>query len=232
MHGNQERKVSLVDSIELFKGVANLQDAAISDRCHWHRYPKGSQILSSDEHSTDIFFIVRGEVVVRSFSADGKEVSYTEIGSGGLFGEFSAIDGKPRSASVDAIDDCLIARMPSAEFRSLLLDHSAVGLRLVELLVAKNRILTQRIFEYGTLPVRARIQQELLRLSAAAAEGANQFEIDPAPTHYEIATRIATHREAVSRELNLLAIEKIIQIDRRRIRILDLERLREFHGQH
>lgn len=229
MHGNYERPDSLISSIELFKGIPDLDTEAISNICRWHRYPKKQQILSSDDPNTDVFFVVQGAVLARSFSLEGKEVSYNDIGQGGIFGEFSAIDGKPRSASIDTIDECLIARMTSDEFRQLLTKNSALGLRLAELLVAKTRALTQRIFEYGTLPVRERIQRELLRFCEGSAARSNQIVIDPAPTHYEIATRIATHREAVSRELNLLAINEIIKIDRRRIKILDIDRLREFH---
>lgn len=230
MHGNYEQISLLTGTIELFKGLESLDRSAISEICHWHRFPNKSQILSIEEHSADVFFVVRGTVLARSFSEEGKEVSYNEIGAGGIFGEFSAIDGKQRSASVDAIEDCTIATMTSADFRQLVRENGELGLRLAELLVTKNRVLTQRIFEYGTLPVRARIQNELLRLCDSVVVQSNQCTINPAPTHYEIATRIATHREAVSRELNVLAAEKIIEIDRRKIRVLDVARLREMNN--
>ncbi|MEX0344273.1 MAG: Crp/Fnr family transcriptional regulator [Rhizobiaceae bacterium] len=230
MHGNYDQIALLTETIELFKGLESVDPFAISEICHWHRYPKNSQILSSEEHSADVFFVVRGTVLARSFSEEGKEVSYNEIGAGGIFGEFSAIDGKQRSASVDAIEECVIATMTSADFRQLVRENGELGLRLAELLVTKSRALTTRIFEYGTLPVRARIQSELLRLCDGAEIRANQCTINPAPTHYEIATRIATHREAVSRELNVLALEKIIEIDRRKIRVMDVARLREMNN--
>lgn len=230
MRDIHEQSISLIDSIDLFRGISGLSEIRVADACHWQRHPKKSQILSFDDVNTDVFFMVRGAVLARSYSVEGKEVSYNTIGQGEIFGEFSAIDGKPRSASIDAIEDCLIARMSSGDFRALLEENSVLGLRLAEILVAKTRALTQRIFEYGTLPVRERVQRELLRLCANAAHSTNQIIIDPAPTHYEIATRIATHREAVSRELNQLALGKVIEVDRRRIKVLDLGKLREFHN--
>ncbi len=230
MHDSMEQQISLVESVDLFKGIPGLDEERISGHCRWQRYPKKGQILSSDDVNTDVFFVVRGTVMARSYSKEGKEVTYNTIGQGEIFGEFSAIDGKSRSASIDAIEDCLIARMTSGDFRALMVENSLLGLRLSEILVAKTRALTERIFEYGTLPVRERVQRELLRLCANAKHSEKQIIIDPAPTHYEIATRIATHREAVSRELNQLALGKIIEIDRRRIKVLDLERLREFHN--
>lgn len=228
MPSDKKQSESLIESIDLFKGVPGLEPEALASLCHWQRYPRKQQILSSQDVNTDVFFVVRGSVLARSYSLEGKEVSYNDIGQGGIFGEFSAIDGKPRSASVDTIEDCLIARMKSEDFRRLLGENSALGLRLAELLVEKTRALTQRIFEYGTLPVRERIQRELLRLCDGSSSKMQQIVIDPAPTHYEIATRIATHREAVSRELNQLAFNNIIEVDRRRIKVLDIGKLREF----
>lgn len=230
MHGKLDQPKPGIERIDLFSGVPGFDLDATSEACRWQRFASRTQILSSDDLTTDVFFVVEGSVLARAFSEEGKEVFYSDIRAGQIFGEFSAIDGKPRSASIDAIEDCLIARMTAEQFRTILLENAVVGLRMTELLVAKTRVLNQRIFEYGTLTVRERIQRELIRLCEPVANGANQVVIDPAPTHYEIATRIATHREAVSRELNQLADCKIIEIDRRRIKVLNLRKLRRFNS--
>jgi hypothetical protein len=48
----------------------------------------------------------------------------------------------------------------------------------------------------------------------------------PAPTHYEPAARIGSHREAATREINHLELEKVLEIGHRSIRITDMERLK------
>ena len=217
---------NLAERIELFRDVDGLDSKAIADRCRWQKVPKNHQILYKDDLTSDIFFIVEGVVSVRSYSAEGKEVNYVDIGEGGLFGEFSAIDGKPRSASVETIQDTVIARMTSKQFRALILAHAELGLKVAELLVGKTRSLTQRMFEYGTLTVPQRVQHELLRLCDAEGVETGPCTIEPAPTHYEIASRIATHREAVSRELNNLVSAGLIEVGRKRISVKDVERLR------
>ena len=153
-------------------------------------------------------------------------VSYIDIDEGGLFGEFSAIDGKPRSASVETTKDAVIARMTSTQFRSLITGHPHLGLKIAELLVSKTRSLTQRVHEFGTLSVRERLVNELLRLCENAEIVNGECVIEPAPTHYEIASRIATHREAVSRELNALVSAGIIEVGRQKIVVTDIARLR------
>jgi CRP-like cAMP-binding protein len=98
---------------------------------------------------------------------------------------------------------------------------------LVELLVQKIRSMSERVFEVSALAVRERLRRELVRLATmnGKKEGGS-ITIVPAPTHYEIAARIGSHREAVTREINRLELEKVLEIGRRSIRITDMERLK------
>ena len=81
---------------------------------------------------------------------------------------------------------------------------------------------TERVFEVSALAVRERVRRELLRLAADGTRTGRSVVISPAPTHYDLAARIGSHREAVTRELNRLAEEKVVEIGRREIRIVDL----------
>lgn len=64
--------------------------------------------------------------------------------------------------------------------------------------------LTTRVYDFSTLAVKNRIQAELLRLANLVPKDGKSARIFPAPTHGEIASRVSTHREAVTRELNRL----------------------------
>jgi CRP/FNR family transcriptional regulator, cyclic AMP receptor protein len=61
-----------------------------------------------------------------------------------------------------------------------------------------------RIYAFSSLAVIDRVHGELLRLGREAGPICNQAIIDPAPRHVDIANRISTHREGVSRELSQL----------------------------
>ena len=143
-----------------------------------------------------------------------------------MFGEFSAIDGLPRSATVFALTDCLLARMSADAFTDLLQTSPTVSFRLIELLVSKIRQMSERVFELSALAVRERVRRELLRLATDGVSSHDGLVIQPAPTHYEFAARIGAQREAVTRELNRLETAHIIEVHRRYIRIVDLKKLR------
>lgn len=216
----------MANNISLFDGLDGVDFEKIANACSWQRYAKNTQIMNKDDSTSDIFFVVEGAVSARSFSPDGKEVNYIDIPQGEIFGEFSAIDGKPRSATIETIENSLLARMTSSQFRLMMMEQPVMGLKISELLVQKIRDLTQRVFEFGTLNVRERLIRELVRMCDSRIQTDNTCRIDPSPTHYEIAIRIATHREAISRELNDLVSSNLLEVGRRKILIKDVRRLK------
>jgi CRP-like cAMP-binding protein len=102
-----------------------------------------------------------------------------------------------------------------------------VAQALLPQLVTKIRALTNRVYEFSTLAVNNRIQAELLRLASLGTRQGKAAQIVPAPTHVEIASRVSTHREAVTRELNRLARIGIIERKRGALLVKDVDRLAE-----
>jgi CRP/FNR family transcriptional regulator, cyclic AMP receptor protein len=197
----------------------------IQRRCSWKGYEPGEPIVDYLDSSDNVFFITEGEARVTIYSLSGKAVSFRELSAGEMFGEFPAIDQGPRSASVEARTQCLVAYMPAAEFRELLRKEWPVTQALLRKLVMTIRALTTRVYEFSTLAVNNRIQAELLRLANLAPQGGNAARIAPAPTHVEIASRVSTHREAVTRELNRLSRMGLIERRDGTLLVKDLDRL-------
>ena len=69
------------------------------------KYSKGNIIFLQDESGDTLFFILRGSVKVSVYSEKGKEVILSFLNEGDFFGEMSLLDGKPRSATVIAVED-------------------------------------------------------------------------------------------------------------------------------
>jgi CRP/FNR family transcriptional regulator, cyclic AMP receptor protein len=200
---------------------------SLERRCAWRSYERGESIVAYLDASDDVFFIVSGEVKVTIYSHAGKAVSFSIMSPGEIFGEYPAIDRGPRSASVEARTDCLVASLPAEAFRELLRTEHGVAQALLPQLVRKIRALTTRVYEFSTLAVKNRIQAELLRLARLAHGDGRRARIVPAPTHSEIASRVATHREAVTRELNRLARMGLIERTSGALVVEDVERLAE-----
>jgi CRP/FNR family transcriptional regulator, cyclic AMP receptor protein len=98
-------------------------------------------------------------------------------------------------------------------------------MRILRRLTRLVRALSERVVEFSTLTVQKRIQVELLRLAREAAPGEKCAVIVPAPTHAEVASRLSTHREAVTRGLGQLARAGMIEKRSGTLIIRDVEAL-------
>ena len=221
----------LARSYESLAGVGifeTLSDSALTDlekRCRWRRYPAKQQVVGYLDDTRDVFFLVSGEVRVVIHSLSGKEVSFRDLGPGRIFGEFAAIDGKRRSATVIALKESLIASMPANVFWEVVRKHPTAHEAILKRLVEVARMLTERVVELSTVAVKSRIEAELLRLARGHMTGHNVAVISPAPRHVEIASRVSTHREAVTRELNALDRAGLIERQDSDLIIPDVRRL-------
>ncbi len=214
-----------LESVALFRGLPEQVVKRIKSRCVCRRYGPREPIVSHLDSSDDVYFLLTGDVQVTILASDGKAVTFRELGPGGIFGEYAAIDGRPRSASVESRTNCLVASIQAAAFRELLETEPSFAKKLLEHFVAEIRELTTRVYEFSTLAVRYRIQAEVLRLASLSARQGKVGRISPAPTHAEIASRTSTHREAVTRELNRLAKMGILEQRSRVLWVRDLDRL-------
>jgi CRP/FNR family transcriptional regulator, cyclic AMP receptor protein len=211
--------------VKLLEGLPAAALESIAGRCRWRRYSAGQQIISRESPDSDVFFVVSGRVRVTAFSAAGRQVTYGDMEGGDCFGDFAAIDGLSRSADVLALEETLVAAVAPADFRRLLHEQPLVCERMLLRLVQSVRELTDRVFAFSTLGVQNRVHAEILRLARRAGIEDNAARIDPAPKHGDIAGRISTYREQVTRELSRMVKQSLVVRDGRALVIPNVERL-------
>ena len=199
----------------------------LEKHCRWRRYGASEQILDRDDDNRDVLFVVEGSVRVVNFSLSGREVSYANIPQGGFFGELAAIDGQPRSASVVAIEKCLLATVPPQTFTALLRENPDLALEVMRRLARIIRICDDRIMDLSTLGAVQRVYVELLRMGKADPAGTGALAIFPLPAHKDIAARASTTRETVARVISQLTSATIVERRDKALYILDPARLKE-----
>ncbi len=213
--------------VKIFSGLRDDALMELARQCRWEHADPEVQIITQQDASNDVMFVVEGRARVIIYSLGGKTVTFRDIDVGDFVGELSAIDDSPRSASVEAVERCLVAHMPAAAFRAAIMSDPAVTQAAFLHFTNQIRKLTERVFEFSTLAVRNRIQAELLRLASDSAGPDGDALLSPAPTHAEIASRVSTHREAVTRELQRLSQLHLVEKQGRSLRITDVSRLEE-----
>jgi CRP-like cAMP-binding protein len=200
----------------------------VAQSCAWRRYDAGEQIIGYQDPFTDVLFLLAGKARVIIYSSKGKAVVFADLKPTMMFGEIAAIDRMPRSASIEAVEPCSIASLSADTFEKLMLQEPTVAVATLRHLAAEVRRLSERVFEFSTLVVQNRIHAELLRLAGEAGERHGEVVLSPAPSLFDIASRISTHREAVSRELSRLTGIGLLHREGGNLRITNVAKLVEF----
>ncbi len=218
-------KLEHIKNIKLFNQIEGSDLLDIDARIAWNKYPENLSLLSHHEESDDVYFISYGCVKATTFSLSGKEIAYQTLESGEMFGEISAIDQKDRSTSVVVMENSVIGKMSANDLWWIIEIHPSVVKQLLLRLTGLVRFLCGRVYEYGALGVSDRIRAEILRHAKESANGKNSAVIETMPTHEEIANRVSTHREAVTKEFSYLYKDGFIEKDGKKINVPDIQRL-------
>lgn len=214
-------------SIEVLASLGQAERAAVERRCRWQRYAPHDQIIDQFSDSRDVFFVCEGAVRVVIYSMSGREITFDDIGAGGIFGELAAIDGAPRSANVVALSDTVVASLAPDAFTEVLMTHPEISLVIMKRLVQIVRGSTDRIMDLSTLGANNRVMAELLREARPNIRDDNTAEISPIPIHADMASRASTTRETVARVMSRLARSRIVRRERDSLVILDVDKLEE-----
>ena len=221
-----EIRPASLDHVPLLAPLAPADRATLARQCKWRRFEEGEQIVDRLGDTHDLCFVVEGRARVVNHSMSGREISFDDVEPGGFFGEMSAIDGAPRSATVIALTSTLVAFLSPKRFEDLMLSTPRVAIMVMKRLVSMVRSSTERIMDLSTIGANNRIHAELLRLARPDAKGANTAVISPIPVHSDIAARVSTTRETVARVLGDLARDNVVERGDSALVIRDLRALR------
>ena len=214
-HQNKFDAGQALRKIEVFKSLDDEALGQVSSLVKWKQYRKGTEVIPYMSENDDVYFIASGRVRVTIFSFSGKEISYQELGSGEMFGEISAIDQLPRAANVVTLEPAHIGVVSRSNFCGLIDKYPSVAAATLKRLARMVRFLIDRVYQYGALDVKDRIRMEVLRLARESMASEDTAVIPHFPAHREIANRVNTHREAVTRELNELTRIGLVEQNQR-----------------
>jgi CRP-like cAMP-binding protein len=151
----------------------------------------------------------------------GREIALARLTAGSFFGELSAIDGEPRSASVVAVENCLLGSLSPQLFIDQIVGHPDLAVRVLHRLAGIVRSCDERIMDLSTLGAVDRVYRQLLRMAEESPVDPGSWLIRDLPTHKTIAAMASTTRETVARSISQLAAGGIVE---RKGRILYLRR--------
>lgn len=213
-----------LDTVPLFASLTPDARTALAGQCFWRRFHAQEPIIDQSDDGRDVYFVVGGKVRVVVYSLSGRELSFSDLGPGGCFGELAAIDGQPRSAGVIALTETLVAGLSGPTFLRIVSEHPPLAVAMLTHLAGLVRRATERIVDLSTLAANNRVQAEILRLAGLERRG-NEALIRPIPIHSDIASRVSTTRETVARVFGELGRMGLVERRSDRLVIRDFARL-------
>jgi len=185
------------------------------------KFASKSMILSDKDKGGFVYFILEGSVDITSFSSSGREVWHNQLGAGQQFGEMSAITGALRSANVVATARTTTAVITQAEFIQLIENDPGLCLWFLRDLALRLDQSTRQIYELVAMNVPKRICAELVRRTKDTPDANNEYPLSPSPVLAQMARRLNTDRETISRAISSFAKEGLLRKDGRKITILN-----------
>lgn len=226
---DNHKPVSRVSPMHQARGEASQIPDALREvllaRSRPQQVKSGQVVIVSGEATRHVYLVVEGTMRTALFASTGREVAIRDIAQGELFGEMAALDGLPRSSTVVAASDATLAVVSEQDFTAAIAQDGLAALWLLRRFSMMVRLLTQKVFELSALPVHSRLHCELLRMAADGTSLGSAVLIDPAPTHADLAARVGSHREMVTREFRYLSDQGILRQQGRKLTLLNLAQL-------
>lgn len=213
--------------VPLFQGLSKIEYEAIC-KAMIHRKFSANEIIvyEEDEENQTFFIIVSGRVHVTIITPEGKQTILATLQKGDFFGEMSILDGEPRSASVIAAGDCELFMLYRQPLMEILKKYPKIAIHMLITMSHRLRRSNKHINTLSMMSVYGRIAEVILQLVKEFGERVGDIVVvkNP-PTHREIAEMAGTSRETVSRVLSQLRKKRYITTDRKKLVILNEEKL-------
>jgi CRP/FNR family transcriptional regulator, cyclic AMP receptor protein len=195
------------------------------------RYGAGVVLFHYGDEPGSLLVLLEGRVKYCLPGPHGRELIFGFAGPGELVGEVAAIDGAPRSASVETVDALRALVVPRSAFERFLETHPAATLSLLRSLARRLRLADAQRLEFAAYDVVGRVARRLVKLCEDHGESVDGGLLITLPlSQDELAAWTASSREAVAKALQLLRRLGWVETHRRRILVRDLAALREYAG--
>lgn len=142
--------------------------------------------------------LISGRLSAETITADGEEAFVADVEPGDVIGEAFAFDRCDTPLELVVDEPAEVWCFGAKEFSDAFERHPSFAKAVVRAMCRRQCRTLQRMSEVMTLPMASRLAAELQRLASCDPNGRL---IGRLPTHRQIAARIATQREAVTKEL-------------------------------
>lgn len=216
------------ESVNLFNVLCPHKTKNLNLKHEFRIYKKDQIIYFPNDEANHVYMVAHGRVKIGRYLEDGKEIVNAILSTGEIFGELALAGEEKRKDFAQVMDnDTSICPLSVEELKSLMKDNKELSFKLLKLvglrLIRMERKLELLIFK----DARTRIIEFLKEAASWKGKKVGLETMIPTKlTHKDIASLTGTSRQTVTTILNELKEQNLINFDRRKILIRDLEKLK------
>jgi CRP/FNR family cyclic AMP-dependent transcriptional regulator len=211
-----EREV--LRTVPIFSELSDEDITSLARLALRKRYPKDTVVFFENEEGDFFFTITEGRIKVTILGDDGREVILSVLGPGDFFGEMALLDNEPRSATAIAVEESELLSLHRNDFQTVLNDNKSITSALIRVLSARLRRANHQISTLALLDVYGRVARVIVDMAREEGKRLRDGRIAfRRATHQEIANRIGTTRETVTRMLKDLERQGLIHVEGKEI---------------
>jgi CRP/FNR family transcriptional regulator, polysaccharide utilization system transcription regulator len=213
-----------LESGSLFKHLTAEEVITINFEKEFRQYKRGDVLYQEGNRISGFYCINSGIIKVYKTGFDGKEQIIRFARSGDIIAYRSVLSNEPACTSAKVIEDCQVCFIPSEILISLIKTNSDYALELLKLACHELGEANSFITDIAQKTVRERLAEVLLFL-------VNDFGIDEQQylqislTREELANIVGTATESVIRLLSEFKSDKLVELNGRKIRIMNMKGL-------
>lgn len=218
--------------LDLNEGAGFLDRLAEDDRKKVYRlatrcaFKRGEGLFFQGDSHTGIWLLDSGRVRTFYTGPTGREITLAYWSPGHFVGG-PEVFGRGRHVwSADAMEDCTALFLSGTSLQRLVREVPDVAFAVIDGLIAKGKCYSALIQMLGTRTVSERLRQLIVILADAHGrhEG-HRTVIERNITYEQIATIVGATRQWVTQSLEKLQQEGVLEVSRKEISILDMEKL-------
>ncbi|MBM3122461.1 MAG: Crp/Fnr family transcriptional regulator [Chloroflexi bacterium] len=222
-HGVDEL-VALLGRVQHFRGLSESDLRGIIGRGRLRQVPAGGVLFEEGEPSAGLFVLLGGRVHLGKVGPAGQQVILTTLEPVIMFNEVAGLDRGTNPVTAVAADPSRVWQVDGDNLQAILLAYPRLGLGLLQVLARRNRSLLSHVEDLSFRSVAGRAARLLLDLSR---DGEQPIDRRRHPNS-EMAARIVTAPEALSRSLQAFRREGAISTTRATIHVREASRLRRW----
>lgn len=188
---------------------------------------KNQVIYFTDDLSDKIYFLKQGKVKLSRYAEDGREIIAALLGPGEIFGELAISGQQRRDETAEAMEDSVVCMISVPEMERMLEHNPRFNLSITKLMGLRlqkvNSRLTSLIFKSSEQRIYSFIHDSAIEYGKQTTAG---IEVFLRLTHDDIAKLTATARPTVSAVFSDLEKRNIIEYNRKRILVKNLNALK------